>query len=283
MKISKDFNDGGWFVSSETVSFQNLGIKIEREIEPGEILLITKSGLKSRYFNEEKLFDQPMPHKLAKCIFELLYYASPASIIFGQSVVEFRLNAGRKLCECCPATGDLILDVPDSAKFHALGWDIADPNARYVSGLLRSHYIGRTFVEGLQKLRIDKVALKFTPIRFFVEGKRIILVDDSIVRLTTLPRVVELLRMVDAAEIHGRIPTPRIKFPCHYGINTPTRRELIASDHTVEEIRRATGLDSLQFLTIPQLQELVPDPENYCFACMTGDYPIPIDDFALAT
>jgi amidophosphoribosyltransferase len=275
-------NDGSWFVSSETVSFQNLGIKTEREIAPGEILLMTSSGIESRYFDETRLSETPIPHVLAKCIFELLYYASPASTIFGQDVTEFRLLAGKKLHECCQATGDLVVDVPDSAKFHAIGWSLSDQATPYRPAIIRSHYIGRTFVEGLQELRMDKVALKFTPIRQFVEGKRIILIDDSIVRLTTLPRVVQLLRMVGAKEVHARIPTPRIKFPCHYGIDTPTRKELIASDHTVEEIRVMTGLDSLQFLTVPQLQSLLPDPENYCFACMTGQYPIPIDDFAIA-
>ena len=272
--------DGGWFVSSETVSFQNLGIKTEREIEPGEILVIDKSGPQSMYFDEDQLSENPIPHELAKCIFELLYYASPASQIFGLSVVEFRLRAGQLLHDCHPAPGQIVLGIPDSANFHAFGYALYDSELRYVPGIMRSHYIGRTFVEGLQKIRIDKVSLKFTPLAALLAGQIVVLIDDSIVRLTTMPRVAELLRMVGVKEIHVRIATPKIKFPCRYGIDTPTRKELVASDHTAEEIRNMAGVDSLSFLEVEQLRTLVPDPQDYCFACMTGDYPIPIPDYS---
>ncbi len=266
--------NNSWFVSSETVAFDNLGIETVREVEPGEILIITKRGLTSYYHDEKSLSKKPIPHPSALCIFCLLYFAHPSSTVFGTSVAEFRIRAGQTLCRLCPSPGTKVAGVPDSASFHADGYAEADPKAKRVVALLRSHYIGRTFIEGLQRLRVLKVTKKFSAVRQLIHGLILTLVDDSIVRLTTLPGVVKLLRRAGVAEIHGRISTPLIKYPCRYGIDTPTSGELIAARCSVQEICTRAGLDSLEFMPLEGLQSLVPNPEDYCLACMTGKYPI---------
>lgn len=268
-----------WYIASETVAFSKLDITPVREVLPGEILLFTKDGQKSMFIGKDGPEAAPVIGKRAKCIFEPLYYAHPESTVYGQYVVDFRIRAGQLLSQNHPADGDVVLEVPDSAKFFAFGWGEKSSKAKYVPGILRSHYVGRTFIEGLQAIRVSKAALKFVGVSYFVKDKVIILIDDSIVRLTTMPVITKLLRRLGAKEIHCRIPTPKIKFPCHYGIDTPTRKELTATDRTTEEIRRDAGLDTLEFSTIDELKTLVPDPENYCFACMTGVYPIPIPDY----
>lgn len=264
-----------WFVSSETVAFDNLDIETVREIEPGEILIITKDGLKSWYFDENKLSQKPVAHQRAQCIFELLYFSHPASEMFNsESVALFRARGGCQLCKSCPSPGKTIVAVPDSAIFHGEGYANADPESVLVRGLLRSHYIGRTFIEGFQELRISKVAKKFTAVRRLISGKKVTLVDDSIVRMNTLTGVIKLLRQSGATEVHVRITTPPIVYPCRYGIDTPTREELIAANYSLEQIREKSGADSLEYMSIEDLRHLVPDPQNYCFACMTGNYPI---------
>ncbi|OGY91405.1 MAG: amidophosphoribosyltransferase [Candidatus Komeilibacteria bacterium RIFCSPLOWO2_02_FULL_48_11] len=262
-----------WFLSSETISFDTLGIAAVREVAPGEILVISKQGISSRYFDEERLSDQPIPHERAQCIFELLYYANPGSKVFGQHVWEFRIRAGRRLCVLCPSLGDAVVGVPDSALFHADGYAAAWEMVP-VRGLLRSHYVGRTFVEGVQKLRESAVARKFVPVFALLWGRAVTLIEDSIVRLTTLPEVVRLVRRGGAREVHARVATPPITHPCRYGIDTPDPRELAAANHSVEEIRVLAGVDSLAFMPMEGLKGLVPNPRDYCFACMDGNYRI---------
>ncbi len=273
--LSLGQRDGSWFVSSETVAFNNLGIEFIREIAPGEILLIDKNGLRSYYFDEKSLSDKPIAHPKAYCIFELLYFAHPGSFLFNRWVVDFRICAGKKLRQTCPSTGKNVVPVPDSANFHAEGYANGDKEAKLVAGILRSHYIGRTFIEPQQDLRTLKVGRKFTAIQPLLEGKSITLVDDSIVRLTTLPDVIKLIRGAGAKEVHLRIATPPITHPCFYGIDTPTRQELAAANLTLEEIKERSGANSLEFMPMAALRQLVSNPQDYCFACMTGNYPIP--------
>lgn len=263
-----------WFLSSETISFDILeDVDTVREIEPGEILVISKWGIASRYFDEAELSDTPIPHRRAQCIFELLYYAHPGSVVFREAVDDFRVRAGRTLCQRCPSHPGVVVGVPDSALFHADGYaEAAETVPR--RGLLRSHYVGRTFVEGVQRLRESAVARKFAPIKRLFQGESITLIDDSIVRLTTLPGVVRAARRAGALEVHARIATPPIKHPCKYGIDTPTYDELAAAHSSVEEIRAKADLDSLEYMPMDGLRSLVPNPDDYCYACMTGEYPI---------
>lgn len=264
-----------WFVSSETVSFDILsGVETVREILPGEILVISKQGIASRYFNEATLSNIPLGHQRAQCVFELLYFANPGSTVFGEQVSAFRVRAGRKLCELCPSSSDVVVGVPDSALFHADGYAAQQNGTQPVRGLLRSHYVGRSFVEGVQKLRESAVVRKFVPVFDLIRGKAVTLIEDSIVRLTTLPGVVRLVRSGGAKEVHACIATPPITHPCRYGIDTPSSQELAAANYTVEEIRVKAGLDSLSFMPLKGLRSLVSNPEDYCFSCMTGNYPI---------
>ena len=276
--LSLGKRNGSWFVCSETVAFDNLGIETVREIAPGEILIIKKDSLESWYFDEQKLSQEPMPHRRAHCIFELLYFAHPDSEMFdGQSVVKFRLRAGAKLCQTCPSAGKTVVAVPDSALFHAEGFAEADPDAKLVLGLLRSHYIGRTFIEGLQRLRVSKVSRKFTALKALLKNAIVTLVDDSVVRFNTLPDVVRLVLRAGAKAVHIRITTPPVTHPCKYGLDKTTKTELIAANLTVEAITAKSGAATLQYMSLPNLKTLVPNPEDYCFACMDGDYPIKED------
>ncbi len=262
-----------WFVSSETTSFDSLDIETIRDVSPGEIALITKHGVESVYFDENRLSENPIPHKRAHCVFSLLYYALPASVVFGEFVAEYRKRCGRKLCEICPCCADTVVGVPDSALFHAEGYAEAK-GLQSISAILRSHYVGRTFILPVQDLREAAVARKFAFLLPYLKGKDVVLVDDSIVRLTTLPKVVASVRRAGAKSVHARIAAPKIIYPCYYGIDTPVNTELSASTHTEEEIRKDARLDSLGYMTIEGLRSLVSNPDDYCYACMTGEYPI---------
>ena len=266
-------NGRSWFLSSETVAFDGMGVKYVRDVAPGEILKITKKGLQSMYFNENGLYSTPQDHKKAYCIFELIYYSHPASFVFGQYVDDFQAKAGDVLFGESKVEADCVVGVPDSATFHSEGVSRAS-GIPLKKGLVRSHYIGRTFIEPFQQLRDIKVRKKFMAMKRLVKGKKIILVDDSIFRLTTLNGVVKLLKEAGATEIHGLIASPPIIRPCHYGIDVPTQKELIASHHSLKSIRRKSGLASLKYLSIEGLKSLVPTPDDFCYACMTGDYPI---------
>lgn len=261
------------FFSSETVSFESLGVKTQRSILPGEIFIVDKSGSQSYYFDENGVYDSATEHKLAKCVFEKIYYSHPGSVVFGEAVVDFHLRAGKKLCQKCPTNANCVTGVPDSAVYHAEGY-ANEMGISPTRAIARHHYIGRTFIEPFQYLRDLAVRKKFIVIRQLVEGKDVVVVDDSIVRLTTMGGLVNLLKFAGAKSIHLRIISPMIISPCYYGIDTPTKSELIAASHSKEEIREACGADSLEFLSIDDLKSLVPNPEDYCFACMTGDYPI---------
>jgi amidophosphoribosyltransferase len=259
----------GWVLASETCALELIEAEFVREVEPGEIVTIDKDGVRS-----ERLVHAPNSPRRS-CIFELIYFARPNSTIFGRSVYEARYEMGKQLARDSPADADLVIPVPDSGVPAALGYSEAS-GLPFRHGLLRSHYVGRTFIEPKQEIRHFGVKLKLSAVRSVLGGKRVVVVDDSIVRGTTSRKIVKILRDAGAAEVHFRISSPPTTHPCFYGIDTPTREELIASRHTVPEIREFLTADSLAYLTPEGLHRAVIDrlgPERtFCNACFTGDY-----------
>ena len=254
-----------WIVASETCAFDLLNAQYVREIEPGEMLRISRSGLESIHFAPEK------PHQF--CIFEHVYFSRPDSTIFGRSVNESREKLGRLLAHEHPVEADIVVPVPDSGVPAAVGYAM-ESRIPFRMGLIRNHYIGRTFIEPSQAIRNFGVKLKLNPIRGLMEGKRVVLVDDSIVRGTTSRKIVRMVREAGAREVHVRISCPPTISPCYYGVDTPTREELIASANTPEDIRRFLGADSLGYISLAGLRQAVGDSEgNFCTSCYTGNYP----------
>jgi amidophosphoribosyltransferase len=254
-----------WLVASETCAFDLLNAQYVREVEPGEMVRISKSGIESIRFAPEKPRQQ--------CIFEHVYFARPDSIIFGRSVNESREELGRLLAREHPADADIVVPVPDSGVPAAVGYAL-ESKIPFRMGLIRNHYIGRTFIEPSQAIRNFGVKLKLNPVRGLIEGKRIVLVDDSIVRGTTSRKIVRMVREAGAKEVHVRISCPPTISPCYYGVDTPTREELIASSNSPEEIREFLGADSLGYISLPGLRKAVNDTESkFCTSCYTGVYP----------
>lgn len=250
-------------LASETCALDIVGAEFVREIEPGEMVVIDGSGVRSR----RPL--QPLP--LRHCIFELIYFSRPDSVVFGESVDLIRRRLGRRLAEEHPAQADIVIAVPDSSNSAALGFSEAS-SIPFELGLIRNHYIGRTFIAPEQMKRDFGVNLKFNPVRRILEGRRVVIVDDSIVRGTTSRSLVAMLRDAGAREIHFRVSSPPIGWSCYYGIDTPTRKELIASSHTVAEIQRYLRVDSLGYLSMEGLRSCVERPDDQCYACFNGDY-----------
>jgi amidophosphoribosyltransferase len=264
-KLTTPGGFAAWLVASETCAFDLLNAQYVREIEPGEMLRISKSGIESIHFAPEKQHQQ--------CIFEHVYFSRPDSIIFGRSVNESREMLGRLLAREHPVDADIVVPVPDSGVPAAVGYAL-ESKIPFRMGLIRNHYIGRTFIEPSQAIRNFGVKLKLNPVRGLIEGKRIILVDDSIVRGTTSRKIVRMVREVGAKEVHVRISCPPTISPCYYGVDTPTREELIASSHSPEEICRFLGADSLGYVSLPALKQAVADSEGrFCTSCYTGVYP----------
>ncbi|PYU84745.1 MAG: amidophosphoribosyltransferase [Acidobacteria bacterium] len=254
-----------WLVASETCAFDLLNAQYVREIEPGEMVRISKSGIESIHFAPEK--------PLQQCIFEHVYFARPDSIIFGRSVNESREMLGRLLAREHPVDADIVVPVPDSGVPAAVGYAL-ESKIPFRMGLIRNHYIGRTFIEPSQAIRNFGVKLKLNPIRGLIEGQRVILVDDSIVRGTTSRKIVRMVREVGAKEVHVRISCPPTISPCYYGVDTPTREELIASSNSPEEICKFLGADSLGYVSLAALRRAVGDTEGkFCTSCYTGVYP----------
>ncbi|HET9995610.1 MAG TPA: amidophosphoribosyltransferase [Candidatus Acidoferrum sp.] len=254
-----------WLVASETCAFDLLNAQYVREIEPGEMVRISKSGIESIHFAPQK--------PLQQCIFEHVYFSRPDSIIFGRSVNESREMLGRLLAQEHPVEADIVVPVPDSGVPAAVGYAL-ESKIPFRMGLIRNHYIGRTFIEPSQAIRNFGVKLKLNPIRGLIEGKRVILVDDSIVRGTTSRKIVRMVREAGAKEVHVRISCPPTISPCYYGVDTPTREELIASSNSPEEICKFLGADSLGYLSLPALKQAVADTEGkFCTSCYTGVYP----------
>ena len=254
-----------WLVASETCAFDLLNAQYIREIAPGEMVRISKSGIESIRFAPEK--------RLQQCIFEHVYFSRPDSIIFGRSVNESREMLGRLLAQEHPVEADIVVPVPDSGVPAAVGYAL-ESKIPFRMGLIRNHYIGRTFIEPSQAIRNFGVKLKLNPIRGLLEGQRVVLVDDSIVRGTTSRKIVRMVREVGAQEVHVRISCPPTISPCYYGVDTPTREELIASSNTPEEICKFLGADSLGYVSLPALRRAVSDTEGrFCTSCYTGVYP----------
>jgi amidophosphoribosyltransferase len=257
-----------WCVASETCAFDLIDAEYVREIQTGEMLVIDDSGLHSSFPFAEK------PHSV--CVFEHVYFSRPDSIIFGRSVNQSRHQMGKQLAVEHPVEADLVVPVPDSGVAAAIGYaHQADIN--YRQAIIRNHYIGRTFIEPSQSIRSFGVRLKLNPIRDLIAGKRVILVDDSIVRGTTSKKIVEMVREAGAREVHMRISCPPTISPCYYGVDTPRKADLIAAQMSVEEVRRYIEADSLGYLSMEgMLRAIGFEPDSSCVACWNGQYPTPI-------
>ena len=259
--------EGSWILSSETCGLDVVGAEFVRDVLPGEMVVIDQDGLKSYPFATDE--------KKAGCIFEHIYFARPDSVIDGQSVHEARFLMGRELARESGFKGDIVISVPDSGTTAATGFAY-ESGIPFVEGLIKNRYIGRTFIQPTQKKRDTAVKLKLNAIRSVVEGKSVIMVDDSIVRGTTSGKIVRMLRNAGAKAVHVCISSPPIGYPCFYGIDTSVRKELIAATKSVEEIREFIGADSLHFLSIDGLKRCVPNlnAEDMCYACFNSAYPI---------
>ncbi|BBA70137.1 amidophosphoribosyltransferase [Geobacter sulfurreducens] len=255
-----------WVVASESCALDLIEAEFVREIEPGEIVVITKDGLTS-HFPHKKI--EPAP-----CIFEFVYFARPDSYIFGKNVYQVRKDFGRQLCREHGIDADIVIPVPDSGVPAALGY-AQEAGIPFELGLIRNHYVGRTFIEPQQSIRHFGVKIKLNPVRDVLKGKRVVVIDDSIVRGTTSRKIVKMVRNAGASEVHVRISSPPTSYPCYYGIDTPTRKELISSSHTIEEIRKYITADSLGYLSEEGLLQAVGAGSNpFCKACFSGGYPI---------
>jgi amidophosphoribosyltransferase len=252
--------------ASETCAFDLIGAVYLHDVEPGEMVCVGPEGITRERWAPEQA--------KAQCVFEHVYFARPDSIVFGRAVEESRENLGRLLAREAPADADLVVPVPDSGVAAAIGY-ATESGLPFRQALIRNHYVGRTFIEPSQAIRDFGVKLKLNPVRHLLQGKRVVLVDDSIVRGTTSRKIVRMVRQAGAREVHLRISCPPTISPCFYGVDTPTRGELIGSNHSVEEIRRFVEADTLGYLSLASLRKAVDDDRRheYCYACYTGDYP----------
>lgn len=254
-----------WVLASETCAFDLIEAQYVRDVEPGEMIVINDSGLHSSH---------PLPdHAHSMCIFEHVYFARPDSLIFGRSVNESRHKMGRRLAIEQPADGDIVVPVPDSGVAAAIGYS-AESGISYRQGLVRNHYVGRTFIEPKQSIRSFGVRIKLNPVRDLINGRSIVLIDDSIVRGTTSKKIVQMVREAGATEIHVRISCPPTISPCYYGVDTPNKADLIAAQMSVEEIRKFIGADSLGYLSLEGMMEATGiNPDSACVACWNEKYP----------
>lgn len=259
-------------VTSETTSLDLVNAEFVREVEPGEMLIIERDG----FFQSVRPFEAVEPRP---CIFELVYFARPDSVVFGRGVYETRKAMGRILAREANVEADLVIPVPDSGVPAALGF-AEGAGLPFELGLIRSHYIGRTFIEPSQSIRHFGVKLKLNPVRQILRGRRVIVVDDSIVRGTTSRKIVKMIREAGAKEVHFLVSSPPTQWPCYYGIDTPVRDDLVAAHHSVEQIRQYITADSLEYLSVQGLREACGsdrDVPQFCEACFSGDYPITVD------
>jgi amidophosphoribosyltransferase len=256
--------------ASETCAFDLIGAVYLHDVDPGEMIVVGPEGMvRERYAPQRPL---------AQCVFEHVYFARPDSIVFGRAVAESRENLGRLLAREAPADADLVVPVPDSGVAAAIGYS-AESGLPYRQALIRNHYVGRTFIEPSQAIRDFGVKLKLNPVRHLLEGQRVVLVDDSIVRGTTSRKIVRMVRQAGAREVHLRISCPPTISPCFYGVDTPDKSELIASNQSVEQVRRFVEADTLSYLSLASLRKAVADDrQEYCYACYTGDYPTDLVD-----
>ncbi len=265
--LSLGMKDGAYVVASETCAFDLIGATYIRDVEPGEVLIMNENGLESLKILNSR--------RKAFCVFEFIYFSRPDSNIFGgQNVNETRKEFGRQLARESETEADLVIPVPDSGVPAAIGFS-EESRIPFDFGLIRNHYVGRTFIEPKHNIRHFGVKIKLNPVRKLLEGKRLIVIDDSIVRGTTSKKIVKMLREGGGAkEVHLKISSPPTIGPCFYGIDTPTRRELIASTHLIGEIKKYVTADSLSYLSLEGLKKIVPNSQNFCTACFDCDYPI---------
>jgi len=254
-------------LASESCALDIIGAEYIRDVEPGELVIVDERGVTS--LNAEVSTDQ------AKCIFEFIYFSRPDSIVFGENVDKIRRKLGVVLARNHPVDADLVIAVPDSSNTSSLGF-AQESGMPFELGLIRNHYVGRTFIQPEQSMRDGDVRVKFNPVRGVLKGKRVCVVDDSIVRGSTMRKLVKMLRKAGVKEVHLRICSPPIQFPCYYGIDMPERSELIASTSSVEQIRDYLNVDSLEYLTMDDLRSTVDDPDNFCYACFSGEYKVPL-------
>jgi amidophosphoribosyltransferase len=261
--------EGAWIAASETCALDLIGAEHVRDVEPGELVVFDRNGLRS--------FRPFPPEPVRQCVFEHVYFARPDSQVFGRNVLSTRLALGRQLAREAPAEADIVVPVPDSGMGAALGYS-QESGLPFQWGLIRNHYVGRTFIQPKQSSRSLGVRVKLNPVRSVLEGKRVVLIDDSIVRGTTSRKIVHMVREAGAKEVHLRISSPPTTGPCYYGIDTPLKSELIASSHSLEEIRQSVGADSLAYLSQEGLLQAVGDGggDRFCTACFSGRYPVAV-------
>ncbi len=262
--------NGGWAVSSETCGLDIVGAEYVRDVEPGEIVRFNKDGMHAE--------QAVPPARRASCIFEYVYFARPDSVLDGQSVYQARRNLGRILAQEAPVEADLVLGVPDSGIPSALGYSV-ESGIPYTDGIVKNRYVGRTFIEPTQAMRQMGIRIKLNPLPSVLSGKRLVVIDDSIVRGNTSKKLVDMLRAAGAKEVHLRIVSPEVMWPCFYGIDTDTQDQLIAANMSLEEMNAFIGSDSLAFISIAGLHDAVStDHEGFCDACFSGDYPVEIPE-----
>jgi len=260
-----------YLVASETCAFDIVGAKYIRDVKPGEVVEINKTGIRSR-----RLTPTRCRGKHAFCIFEYIYFSRPDSRIFGENVDKVRRRLGRLLAREHPVDADIVIGIPDSANTATLGF-AEESGIRFEIGLIRNHYVGRTFIDPQQNIRDLDVRLKFNAVKGVLKGRRVVVVDDSIVRGTTSLKLVKMIREAGAREIHFRVSSPPIISPCFFGIDMPTRKELIASNMSVKKIARYLGVDSLRYLSLKGMLSMPSLPDTtFCHGCFSGRYPIPV-------
>ncbi|MGE5254056.1 MAG: amidophosphoribosyltransferase [Planctomycetaceae bacterium] len=260
--------NGGFVLASETCALDLVQARYLNDIQPGEVVMIDKRGVHS---------EMPFPKtKPAFCIFEYVYFARPDSNIFGENVYLVRKKLGARLAEEAPAEADFVMPIPDSGNYAALGF-AEKLGLPFEMGMIRNHYVGRTFIQPSQSVRDFGVKIKLNPVKDLLRGKRVVVVEDSIVRGTTSRTRIQALRDAGVKEVHMRVSCPPHRYPCHYGIDFPTREELISSFRSVEEIRKFIGLDSLAYLSLDGMVGAMPQPsKSFCLACYSGKYPVPV-------
>jgi amidophosphoribosyltransferase len=257
--------------ASETCAFDLIGAEYVRDVKPGELIVVGPEGISSRFYSTAA--------PQSSCIFEHVYFSRPDSIVFGRAVQTSREELGRQLAREAGVEADLVVPVPDSGVTAAVGY-AAESGIPFRFALIRNHYVGRTFIEPSQSVRDFGVKLKLNPVRSLLQGKRVVLIDDSIVRGTTSRKIVRMIRNAGAKEVHMRISCPPTISPCYYGVDTPSKKQLIAANKSVEEIRDYIGADSLAYLSLDGLKKACGEGEkiSYCSACYTGNYPTDIID-----
>ena len=258
--------EGDQIIASETCALDIIDAKFVREIDPGEIIIIDKDGLRSQMLLPVERFSM--------CVFEVIYFARPDSYLYNKNIFEIRHKMGRQLAKESPVKADIVIPIPDSGIPAAIGYS-AESKIPYGEGLIKNRYIGRTFIQPTQEIREIGVKLKLNPLRDVIKGKRLVIVDDSIVRGNTSKKVVKMLYSAGAKEIHMRISSPPLLYPCYYGIDMATKKEFVANCRSLEDIRKYLNVDSLRYLSIEGLVQAIGEPKDkFCFACFNGDYPV---------